>query len=54
MPEQLEKAGLTLKPHKFHFAMAEFVYLGHVIGNGVVCPEMTKVAIEAVECLPCP
>ena len=51
VPEQLEKAGLTLKPHKCHFAMAEFVYLGHVIGNGVVRPE-TKV--EAVECLPSP
>ena len=50
--EQLRKAGLTLKPHKCQFAMTECVYLGHVVGNGIVRPEMTKV--EAVEQFPTP
>lgn len=45
--DRLKEAGLTLKPEKCNFAMIECVDLGHVVGNGVVCPEMTKV--EAVE-----
>ena len=32
--------------------MAECIYLGHVVGNGVVRPEMTKV--EAIEHFPAP
>ena len=44
----LKEAGLTLKPHKCHFAMAECVYLGHVVGNGVVHPEVTKLNKEDI------
>ena len=49
---QLKEAGLTLKLHKCHFAMAKCIYLGHVVGNGVVRTEMTKV--EAIEHFPAP
>ena len=49
---RLKEAGLTLKPPKCHFTMAECVYLGHVVGNGVVRPEVTKV--EAIEHFPAP
>ena len=44
---RLSEVGLTTKPSKCQFAMAECTYLGHVVGNGVVKPEPGK--LEAVE-----
>lgn len=41
---RLSEVGLTTKPSKCPFAMAECTYLGHVVGNGVVI-----VKIEAVD-----
>ena len=35
-------AGLTVKPKKCQFAMAQCTYLGHVVGNGEVRPEQPK------------
>ena len=40
---RLRKAGLTAKPRKCQFAMAQCVYLGHIVGNGEVRPEKSKV-----------
>jgi len=48
--QRLKKAGLTLKSHKCYFAMTECVYLGHVVGNGVVRPEMNKVEWSISQC----
>ena len=48
--QQLRKANLTVKPQKCQLGMAEFicVYLGHVVGRGVIQPELSKVeAIQA-------
>jgi hypothetical protein len=50
--ECLRKAGLTAKPSKCQFAMGQCIYLGHVVGNGTVQPETSKVA--AVEQWPPP
>ena len=41
--ERLREAGLTAKPRKCQFAMSKCVYLGHVVGNGMVQPEESKV-----------
>lgn len=49
---KLRKAGLTLKPSKCQFAMDHCSYLGHVVGNGEVRPEISK--IEAVATFPTP
>ena len=49
---RLKEAGLILKPHKCHLAMKECVYVGQVVGNGVVRPELDKV--EAIEQFPVP
>ena len=35
-------AGLTAKPRKCQFTMAQCSYLGHVVGNGAVRPEKSK------------
>ena len=48
----LRKAGLTAKPRKCQFAMDQCVYLGHMVGNGTVQPEVSKV--EAVQGWPVP
>ena len=46
--QQLRKANLTVNPQKCQLGMAECVYLGHVVGRGVVRPERSKVeAIQA-------
>ena len=46
--QQLCKAKLTVKPQKCQLGMAECVYLGHIVGRGVVRPELSKVeAIQA-------
>ncbi len=50
--ERLEKAGLTVKASKCQIGMRECVYLGHVVGNGCVKPESSK--IEAVSSFPVP
>ena len=50
--ERLRATGLTAKPRKCQFAMAQCVYLGHVVGNGLICPEQSKV--EAVKAFPVP
>ena len=50
--DKLHRAGLTAKPKKCQFGMAECVYLGHVVGSGVVRPEKSKV--EAVKLFPAP
>ena len=49
---RLQGAGLTAKPSKCHFGMLECTYLGHVVGNGVVQPEPSKV--QAVMVFPIP
>ena len=48
----LRDAGLTAKPSKCQFGMDQCVYLGHVVGNGQVQPEINKV--EAVQRWPVP
>ena len=50
--DRLRGAGLTAKPRKCQFGMTQCVYLGHVVGNGVVRPEQSKV--EAVMSFPTP
>ena len=46
--QQLRKAKLTVKPQKCQLGMADCVYLGHVVGRGVVRPDLSKVdAIQA-------
>ena len=39
---RLREVGLTTKPSKCQLAMAQCTYLGHIVGNGVVKPEATK------------
>ena len=50
--ESLRGAGITAKPQKCQFAMAQCVYLGQIVKNGVVRPERSK--IEAVKFFPVP
>ena len=45
--QQLRKANLTVKPQKCQLGMAECVYLGHVVGRGVVRPQLSK--MEAIQ-----
>ena len=45
--QQPHKAKLIVKPQKCHLGMAECVYLGHVVGRGVIQPELSKV--EAIQ-----
>ncbi len=49
---RLRDAGLTAKPSKGQFSLAECVYLGHIMGNGRVRPEKSKV--EAIQSFPVP
>ena len=44
---RIGEAGLTVKVDKCQFGMKQCVYLGHVVGNGVIQPEVSKV--EAVQ-----
>ena len=37
--QRLREAGLTAKLSKCQFGMAQCVYLGHIVGNGMVQPE---------------
>ena len=41
--QQLGKANLNEKPQKCQLVMAECVYLGHVVGRGVIWPELSEV-----------
>ena len=41
-----------IKPKKCQFGMESCAYLGHVVGNGEVCPEKSK--LEAVREFPTP
>lgn len=50
--QHLQEAGLTVNPAKCAFARAETEYLGYVIGNGVLRPQVHKV--RAVEACPLP
>ena len=50
--DRLRKAGLTAKPRKCQFGMQQCSYLGHIVGNGVVQPELAK--LQAVEAFPTP
>ena len=50
--DRLRKAGLTAKPRKCQFKMQQCSYLGHIVGNGVVQPELAK--LQAVEAFPTP
>ena len=49
---KLREAGLTIKPKKCQFAMDQCTYLGHVVGNGEVRPDKSK--IQAVKDFPTP
>ena len=49
---RLRDAGLTVRPKKCQFAMAECAYLGHIVGNGMVRPQISK--LEAIERFPVP
>ena len=41
----LKKSGLTAKPKKCQFGMAQYVYLGHIVGRGKVRVETSKVKV---------
>ena len=41
--ERVRAAGLTVRPKKCQFGMTQCVYLGHIVGNGLVEPEASKV-----------
>ena len=41
--QRLREAGLTGKPRKCQFGMAQCAYLGHIVGSGLVCPEPAKI-----------
>ena len=50
--QRLRSAGLTAKPQKCQLGMSRCVYLGHVVGSGLVQPERSKV--QGVESFPTP
>ena len=50
--QRLREAGLTAKPRKCQFGMAQCAYLGHIVGSGLVHPEPAK--IQAVKDFPVP
>ncbi|XP_037831815.1 uncharacterized protein LOC119617061 isoform X2 [Kryptolebias marmoratus] len=52
MLERLQSAGLTINPAKCAIAKDETEYLGFVIGNGVIKPQINK--ITAIESCPLP
>ena len=49
---RLREAGLTAKPRKCQFGMAQCVYLGHVVGGGKMQVERSKV--DAIKRMPRP
>lgn len=50
--QRLQKVGLTAKPKKCQFVVQQCRYLGHIVGNGTVQPEQSKLA--TVQMLPIP
>ena len=48
----LREAGLTAKPSKCQYGMQQCVYLGFIVGGGVVKPEVDK--LMAIQQLPIP
>ena len=50
--QRIREAGLTAKPQKCQFGMDQCLYLGHIVGNGVVRPERSK--LQGVESFPTP
>ena len=44
---RIGEAGLTVKVDKCQFGIKQCVYLGHVVGNGMIQPEVSMV--EAVQ-----
>ena len=50
--QKLRRTGLTIRPKKCQFGMDSCSYLGHVVGNGQVRPEETK--LHAVREFPTP
>ena len=44
--ERLRAAGLTAKAKKCQLGMSQCVYLGHIVGNGKVSPETSKLEAE--------
>ena len=50
--QRLREAGLTAKPSKCQFGKAQCVYLGHIVGNGMVQPERSK--LQGVEAFSTP
>ena len=50
--QRLRSAGLTAKAKKCQFGMAQCVYLGHIVGSGLVRPDPVK--IQAVKEFPVP
>ena len=48
----LQKARLTAKPTKCQLGRQQCKYLGHLVGNGEVCPEQSN--IDAVANFPQP
>ena len=49
---RIQEAGLTVKPKKCKFGMAQCSYLGHVVGGGEVKMEISKV--KAIQEFPTP
>ena len=43
--QRLQDVGLTAKPKKCQFGMKQCNYLGHIVGNGVMQPELDKVEV---------
>ena len=50
--QRLHHVGLTARPRKCQFAMSQCSYLGHIVGNGEVRPEQSK--LQAVKEFPVP
>ena len=49
---RLLEVGLTTKPLKCQLGMSECTYLGHIVGNRVVKPEVSK--LQAIDWFPLP
>ena len=47
---RLRQAGLTAKLSKCQFGMRTCTYLGHVVGNGLIKPEVSKIQYSTVIC----
>lgn len=52
MFQQIKEAGLTINPAKCSLAKRETEYLGYVLGNGVIKPQIQK--IQAIQSCPLP